>query len=165
MIPDVVRAPAGDRNRRDPGEPLGRGARIGDADIHDLHVLAAGDKGCDLRAKRVALCLPADALPHKSRRQPALVLLWRKAGGLLFRRHPGGRPAALFRHAPEVSGATAGAQVFGADRLQQKALLVQLAVAAQVRSNGAFQPCFTGQREIEAAYLFRIVNFKDFGII
>ena len=165
VIPNVVRAPAVDRNRRDPGEPLGRGARIGDADIHDLHVLAAGDKGCDLRAKRVARCLPADALPHKSRRQPALVLHWRKAGGLLFRRHPGGRPAALFRHAPEVSGAAAGAQVFGADRLQQKALLVQLAVAAQVRSNGAFQPCFTGQREIEAAYLFRIVNFKDFGII
>ena len=144
---------------------MGRGVRIGDADIHDLHVLAVGDKGCDLRAKCVTLCLPADALPHESCRQPALVLLRRKAGGLLFRRHPGGRPAALFRHAPEVSGAAAGAQVLGADRLQQKALLVQLAVAAQVRRNGAFQPRFTGQRKIKTAYLLRIVNFKDFRII
>ena len=90
VIPDVVRAPAVDGNRCDPGQALGHGVRIGNADVHDLNILMMRDKGCDLRAKAITLCLPPDSLPHEARCQAALVLLRRKAGGLLLCGSPRG---------------------------------------------------------------------------
>ena len=54
VVPDVVRAPSIDGDGRDAGHALGCGVCVGDADMHDLHILTAGDKGRDLRAEPAA---------------------------------------------------------------------------------------------------------------
>ena len=138
VVPEVVRAPAVDGNRRDAGDALGRSVPVCHPRLQNLHVFIRRHKGRQLRLKAIAPRGPAHRLPQESRRQDALVLVRRKAGGLLFGADAGGGPAALFRHAPEIPGAAAVPQVLDAYRLQKKRLLVQLAVSGQIGGNGAF---------------------------
>ena len=111
----------------------------------------AGQGGADSRRFQGAL----QGMSHEARRQTAVLL-----GGGELHRLLGGRGAgqrkdgAVRPHQPEIPGGAVVVQVFHAHRFQQKGLLVQLGVAAQIRRNAAFQPVFGSQRKIQLADLF-----------
>lgn len=51
-------------------------------------------------------------------------------------------------------------QVFGTHRLQQKGVLIELAVAAEIRRQGALEPQLVGSRKIEIGIILRLFQSK-----
>ena len=51
-------------------------------------------------------------------------------------------------------------QVFGTHRLQQKGVLIELAVAAEIRRQGALEPQLVGSRKIEIRIILWLFKSK-----
>ena len=118
VVPDIVRATAVDGDGGDAGHIPGDSPRVGELNLHDLHIVLGRDKGGDLSLEAKLLRFTAHCLPHQADGQGAFVLLFSKAVCLLLGGCPRGRPAALLRDAPEVPGTPAGVEIFRAHRLQ-----------------------------------------------
>ena len=159
VIPQVVGAATVEGYRPVGGEGEGAVGDVFHRDAEHFHIVPhrhkAGQGGADPRRFQGAF----QSVPHKARRQAAVVLGGGELHRLLGGRGAGQRKGGAVRpHQPEIPGGAVVVQVFHAHRFQQKGLLVQLGVAAQVRRNAALQPGFGSQREIQLADLFGAVQ-------
>ena len=134
VVPQVVGAAAVEGHRPVGGEGEGAVGDVFHRDAEHFHIVPhrhkAGQGGMHPRRFQCAF----QSVPHKARRQAAVVLGGGELHRLLGRRRAGQRKGGAVRpRQPEIPGGAVVVQVFHTHRLQQKGLLVQLGVAAQVR--------------------------------
>ena len=155
VVPDVVRAASVEGNGRGGRHPAGLVRLVAHRDQQDLRTVVRGAEGGDRGVQPHGLPAALQGVPHQAGGHRAVILVRGETGGLLPGRSACRRKDLAFRPGqPEVAPRPVVVQVFGADRLQQKAVLVQLGVASQRRGDGAFHPGFRGQRKVQIADIF-----------
>ena len=160
MVAEIVRAAPIERNRRHCCEAPGAFRSVANHQLHRLDIAPDGHEGGDLRREPLRRPGAAGPVPHEARGDAAAVLPISKFCRLLLCGNARGRPAARLRHQPEIARAAVVVQVVHADRLKDKGLLIELAVAAEVRRDGALEPCLARQREIQGAGVLRLLKAK-----
>ena len=157
VVADVVRAAAIEGHSGKRGGLQRPGAGVAHRHQHDLQVVRKRaeqrDAGGDPQRAGGAL----HRLPHQAGLQAAVLLIWGEFLGLLPGGSAGAGPGLAAAAQPEVAAGAVVVQIFCADRLQQKRLLVQLGIAAQAGSYGAFHAGIRRQREIQIADILRPV--------
>ena len=162
MIADIVRAAAVDGNGGHWRKRLGRIGRIANAHAQNLHGIVRRDKRGDLRLQPVRAGDSLHGLPHKAGRQRAGVLRRGEFLALGLGGNARGRPAARALHtAPEVARSAGVVQALDGCRLQQKGLLIELAVPAEARRHRAFQAGISRDGQIEPTGIFRVFQRKN----
>ena len=159
VVPDVVCAAAVEGNGCDGGEPAGLFLLVAHRDAEDFHIVLPGTKGGHFGIEAQVLGGALHRLPHQAGGEPAVILGRGEAVGLLPGRSAGHRKSLpVLIHQPEVPHTAVAVEVFGADRFQQKGLLVNFGVPSQIGGEGAFQPCLGGQRKVQITDIFRLVH-------
>ena len=156
VIPQIVRAPAIDRYGCGRRESYLHVACIGNLHIHDLHRIVQRNKRRDLCRKLILPGGSRHGLPHKTGCHFVFIRKIRKFFCDFFRRIARGGPASVRSDmAPEISGIPIIMKILHAHRLQQKRILIQLAVPAKCRRHRAFDTTLPCDREIQITVICR----------
>ena len=159
VVPDVVGAAAIQGDGCDGGQPAGLILLVAHRDAEDLHIVLPGAEGCHPGVKAQVFGGALHRLPHQAGGEPAVVLGRGKAVGFLSGRGARHRECLpILVHQPEVPHTAVAVEIFGADRFQQKGLLVDFGVPSQIGGESAFQPCLGGQGKVQITDIFRLVH-------
>ena len=149
VIAQIIRTAPVQRHGRHRGKGQRRGGAVYQRDKHSFLFTAHCHEALCLSVQPLR-ALPLQCLPKKPACNTAFFLLWTEFLGLLRSGRTADRPDRSVRHtAPKVAGAAVAVQIFYTDGFQQKCVLVDFAVPAQIGRHGAFQPPFACQRQIQ----------------
>ncbi len=161
MIPEIIRRPAVQGNRRNRRHGQRLITLVAYCYLHHFKgTPVPWHKGSDNGRKLVSAGCSVQPMPHKAGLQHAFLLFLRSSQRLCLGASARCRPSPLLCQAPEISAALQAVQLFHADGLQQKGILVQLAVPSQKGRDAAFQTRFSCQRKIEIAAPLGICHSK-----
>jgi len=137
VIPDIVCTAAIDRDGSYRSHRQWFRGNIVQFDMHDFYILLHRHKTCDLGLYSYLLGSAHRFVPHITSFHAGFFLLSAIALCFLFSRHTGCRPdTPLLYHAPEIPRDPLLCQIPHALWFQQKMILIQFCIAAQIRRNG-----------------------------